>query len=273
MVYCMPHALIYSLFAVYLIGGLSVAQAACPANPADEYERVYCEIKVKGGGAMLPSFEDFRRNEPKVQALLLKRPASRLGIDLPKPAQQAAKSDEVATNAVRETEAPKPENSPVNGTLSECDLEGATIQCPGQRYLLATNQRNSALANGVLGSSNKLGLEPFTGDLNDEAAVRAYLSNAYDRYIAKMLDIGLGGATMSFTRFYNSFRRHEAEGVDFAGRMESTYSYLKQDKRNMAVSERLTEELPERLQQCVWAGHAVIVCDDVATNWVYVQVD
>ncbi|WP_227546017.1 hypothetical protein [Marinobacter fonticola] len=150
-------------------------------------------------------------------------------------------------------------------------MQGKTILCSGRAYRLATNQPNSALADGVLDESNTLGLDNYKGDLNDEAAARRYLSNAYDRYIAKMLEIGLGGASMSFTRFYNSFHRHEAEGIDFAERMESTFSYLKQDKQNLGISGRLTEELPKRIQECAWAGRAIIVCDNVATNWIYVR--
>lgn len=271
----MPAVLCRSIFLVSLLGLVAPANAACPARPADDYEKIYCEIKAKGGGATLPSFEDFRRNEPQVQALLLKRPAQRLGIEIPKPVANAvtptANNDEHRSQPEPETAVP--ETSPTPTGMDNCALKGKVILCSGRTYRLATNQPNSALGEGVLGESNTLGLENFSGDLNDEAAVRRYLSNAYDRYIAKMLEIGLGGATMSFTRFYNSFYRHEAEGIDFAERMESTFNYLKQDKQNLSVSGRLTDELPKRIQECTWAGRAVIVCDDVATNWVYLRAD
>ncbi|ENO14764.2 hypothetical protein J057_05416 [Marinobacter nanhaiticus D15-8W] len=235
---------------------------------------MYCEIKAKGGGTTLPSFEDFRRNAPQVQALLLKRPAQRLGIEIPKPAANAmAPTADDEHRSQPEPETAVPETSPTPAGMDNCVLKGKVILCSGRIYRLATNQPNSALGEGVLGESNTLALESFSGGLNDEAAVRRYLSNAYDRYIAKMVEIGLGGATMSFTRFYNSFHRHETEGVDFAERMESTFRYLKEDKQNLAVSGRLTDELPKRIQECAWAGRAVIVCDDVATNWVYVRAD
>lgn len=244
--------------------------------PQTRYEKIYCQIAEQGGGGTLPTFEDFRRNDPQVQALLLKRPAARLGIDMPPAIPKDSPSQSTRSNQPMQESRGKPAEpesttDPVPAGLNNCRLNGEVITCPGQRFRLATNKPNKALAAGVLDESNRMGLPGFTGDLTDETAVRRYLSDAYDRYIAKMLEIGLGGATMSFTRFYHSFRRHESQGIDFAQRMESTFMYLKQDKRNLGVSARLNDALPESLKNCVPAGSSLIVCDNVATNWVFVQ--
>ncbi len=253
------------------------ASAACPERPQSDYEQAFCQIRAKGGGAALPTFEDFRRNTPQVQALLLKRPAARWGVALPEPASQPGPASDTGAPSVPSREpaepaAPEPPQVTENASgLSACDLEMDTVRCSDGLFRLAVNQPNGALAPGVLDANNRLGLSPFRGDAGDEAAVRAYLSDAYDRYIAKMLEIGLGGATMSFTRFYNSFHRHRAEGVDFAQRMEDTFRYLKQDKRNLAVDARLAEGFPASMENCARSGEAVIVCDNVATNWVYVR--
>lgn len=245
------------------------------------YERIYCQVISQGEGAGLPPLEDFRRNDARIQALLLKRPAERLGIALPKPAAASPKPESApgrsATKPLQATE-PAPGNPSGRGTgtssgpvvgLRDCRLRSDVIDCPGGRYELVGNQSNKDLAPGALGEANKLGLRPYRGDRQDEAAVRRYLSAAYDRYIPKMLEIGLGGATMSFTAFYHGFYRHEEQGVDFAERMESIYHYLKQDKRNNAVKARFHERLPQSIKACTGLSAALIVCDDVETNWVY----
>ncbi|WP_223808013.1 hypothetical protein [Marinobacter sp. R17] len=253
-----------------------VAHAACPKDPATTYEQLYCDIQARGGGSTLPTFEDFRRNTPQVQALLLKRPASRLGLSVPEAEAATSQPSKPAPPVTSERPKPDTETEPTpppaaDSAFDGCRLSGAVIRCPSARYELATNQANSALRAGVLDDDNRLDLNAYRGDLSDETAVRAYLSDAYDRYIAKMLEIGLGGTTMSFTRFYNSFRRHEAKGIDFARRMDETFDYLKQDKRTLGVNRKPPDELPKTLDNCAPSGARVIVCDNVTTNWVYVR--
>lgn len=273
---------IVRLFQGLVLGGLMLqggvaAAATCP-QPQSDYERIYCEIVAGGGGGSLPSFEDFRRNSPQVQALLLKRPAQRLGIELTAPERAAPMATEPAPQPSAAEPAvmagpqssPGPQPSPEPQGLRGCSLRGEVIECGHRRYQLATNQPNSALADGVLVEDNRLELASFSGDPSNEAELRQYLSDAYDRYILKMLEIGLGGATMSFSEFYHNYQRHQASGVDYAQRMEQTFQLLKQDKRTRAVPSRLTERLPQSLTHCSGIGARVVVCDDVATNWVFV---
>jgi len=101
--------------------------------------------------------------------------------------------------------------------------------------------------------------------------VRRYLSKAYDRYIPAMVDIGLGANTMSFTAFHNAFHTTEDGGIDFARRMEQTFTLLKQDKKNLAVKARYHDELPQDLSLCTVINREIVVCDNVGTNWVYVS--
>lgn len=264
-----------SLVLLCLASGAS--QAAPQCQPQTDYERLYCQIKAKDANTPLPSFEDFRRNDPQVQVLLLKRPAARWGLAVPspeatpKPQKSAApKPSALATPPATEASASK-NRATGNRGWSDCTLQNDAIRCPGRHFELISNLPNSALRAGALAEDNKLGLPSFTGDLNDEVAVRQYLSTAYDRYIVKMLEIGLGGATMSFTRFYNGFWRHQSQGVDYAQRMESTYHFLKQDKKTLAVKARLHSKLPANLDNCSAINGDVLVCDDVATSWVFVQ--
>lgn len=215
---------------------------------------------------------DFRRNQPQVQALLLRRPAKRLGLSVPAVTAEPAQSKPASSPKPPKPEPEQADSQPTRfGQLSDCALKGERIVCPDRQFKLALNQPNRALAPGVLEDQNRLGLRPFQGDRSDDQQVRAYLSSAYDRYIPKMLAIGLGANTMSFTAFHNAFHTLEDGGVDFAERMERTYQLLKQDKLNLAVQARYHDRLPENLALCEVINPDIIVCDNVATNWVFVS--
>lgn len=246
------------------------ADDACMEDAKTELEELYCTVVSEGQGAGLPSPTDFKRNDPGVQALLLRRPAGRLGLEVPLVSGTSAKSQPPHAKpepAPAETE----EDQEPTGQLTECRLEGKRITCPQRRFELVANQPNSKLADGVLEPDNRLGLSSFKGNRNDEEKVRRYLSDAYDRYIPKMVDIGLGANTMSFTAFHNAFHTMEDAGVDFAQRMEQTFSLLKQDKKNLAVKARYHDELPDDLSLCAVINRDIVVCDNVGTNWVFVS--
>lgn len=262
-----------------LVLGLCISTAnaagnACLEGAKTELEKLYCTVVAEGEGAGLPSPTDFKRNDPQVQALLLRRPAGRLGLEVPQPeASATADSRTQSEQADPEPEVAELEDNPPadSGRLADCRLEGQSITCPDRRFDLAMNQPNSRLTDGVLEPDNRLGLSSFEGNRNDEEAVRRYLSDAYDRYIPKMVDIGLGANTMSFTAFHNAFHTMEDAGVDFARRMEQTFSLLKQDKKNLAVKARYHDEVPDDLSLCTFINREILVCDNVGTNWVYVS--
>lgn len=253
-----------------LVGGTHAATDPCMEGAETELEKLYCKVVSEGGGAGLPSPTDFKRNSPQVQALLLRRPAGRLGLQVPEPTDTS-----VAPQPPKFE--PEPDEVETKGDtsstrwLTDCRLEGKRIICPQRRYGLVANQPNSKLSNGALAPDNRLGLASFEGNRNDEEAVRRYLSNAYDQYIPKMVDIGLGANTMSFTAFHNAFHSIEDGGVDFARRMERTFTLLKQDKKTLAVKARYHDELPQDVSLCSAINADIIVCDDVGTNWVYVS--
>jgi len=257
------------LMALFPAVSVGAADERCLAAASSELERLYCEVMASGRGASLPSQPDFNRNSPQVQALLLKRPAQQLGLTLPQPAQvQTPESpDEPEPDPFPGAE---PSPGPVEA-LADCRLNGEQIRCPEGDYELATNRRRSELAEGVLGPNNRLEFEPFTGSRDDEQAVRRYLSQAYDQYIPRMLRIGLGANTMSFTAFHNAFHTLESGGVDFSERMAQTYELLKQDRQQLGVKTRYHDELPESLTLCSHINRDIVVCDNVGTNWVYVR--
>lgn len=251
-----------------------LADDRCLQSASTELERLHCQVVAQGGGQGLPSQADFRRNDPSVQALLLRRPAQRLGLTVPEApvtSGGAQTSPEPQPSAAESASEPA-ESTPVRSDgLADCRLRGEGIVCRDRQYHLALNRPNGDLAPGVLTAQNRLDLQPFSGDRTNEQQVRRYLSNAYDRYIPKMLAIGLGANTMSFTAFHNAFHTLESGGVDFAERMEQTYELLKQDKKNLAGQARYHEQLPEDLALCEPVGADIIVCDNVATNWVFVD--
>lgn len=253
------------------------ANERCLSAAETDLERLYCEVVSEGGGAGLPSQPDFNRNDPQVQALLLKRPAQRLGLEIPaptpSPSNQSASAPETAAKPEsRQAQQAQSEPEPT-ARLAGCRLKGNRIQCAQGDYRLAENRRKSTLEEGVLGPENRLSLEPFEGSREDEEAVLRYLSRAYDQYIPKMLRIGLGANTMSFTAFHNAFHTLEGGGVDFSDRMAETYELLKQDRQQLGVKTRYHNDLPDSLSLCDFINRDILVCDNVGTNWVYVRAD
>lgn len=258
-------------------GSALAAGEQCLAAATTELERLYCQVISEGGGAGLPSQPDFNRNGPQVQALLLKGPARRLGLAVPA-VSALSNANAVSPQPDAGQAKPGPDNeptphSPLSQGLSDCQLQAEVIHCPQGRYRLASNRALSELDEGVLDAGNRLDFGRFQGDREDTEAVRAYLSDAYDRYIPRMLAIGLGANTMSFTAFHNAFQTLESGNVSFAERMAQTYELLKQDRQRLGVKSRYHDDLPESLSLCGIINRNIIVCDNVGTNWVYVRTD
>ncbi|ABC28460.1 conserved hypothetical protein [Hahella chejuensis KCTC 2396] len=257
--------------------------ADCQALARTDMERLYCEIQDKGEGASLPKLEDFRRNDRQIQALLLKRPAAKLGLSLPgagksqkprKAESTVGTTPATATNNISRSE-PKADvqQAPRSSApaTNDCLLYKDQITCGSHQFHLATNKQNKFLKQGALAEDNKLNLPSFQGDPANEPAVKDYLSQAYRVYIPKMLEIGLGDATMSFTKFYYSFKDIQKQNLSFSDRFETMYGFLKRDKSAMAIQPRYSKELPSDINQCNGLSDAIIVCDNGATNWVYVR--
>ncbi|HTN32426.1 MAG TPA: hypothetical protein VL091_00305 [Marinobacter sp.] len=260
------------LLIIFAAGWISIASAdeACLASAQSDLERLYCEVVEHGGGAGLPSAVDFRRNDPKVQALLLQQPARRLGLALP---EVSAISEPKTSTPPKKSTSESRSTSRASQAMTGCQLQGEAIRCPSATYELAVNRPLASLDDGVLEQSNRFTLAPFDGDRTDEQAVRSYLSAAYDRYIVKMLAIGLGANTMSFTAFHNAFHTLESGDVDFSRRMEQTYELLKQDRKTLGVKARYHNKLPASLSLCEVINRDIIVCDDVGTSWVFVRLN
>lgn len=257
----------------------------CLSAAESYYQQLYCEIQARGGGAALPGFADFKRNDPTVQALLLKRPAQKLGIEvvMPKrrsppkrPAAQPSsgnRGDEPVAREANPRRSPSPPGAAMPVTRSGCRLAGREIRCGGDRFALVGNRRNEMLEKGALGAQNRMVLPAYDGSPADSSAFRRYLPDAYRRYLEKMLEIGLGGATMTFGKFALLLQDLVTRGVDFRKRFDTMYRFLKQDKRRMAVSERVQPPRGLDLTHCGDVSEALIACSFAGRNYLYQRAD
>ena len=92
-----------SVFSCFpLFANLAFAsQTSCFAFAETYYEQVYCEIRQKSPETVLPAFLDFKNNDARMQAMLLKRKAEALGIPLKIPASTSGKK--TAAKSIKNT--------------------------------------------------------------------------------------------------------------------------------------------------------------------------
>lgn len=242
----------------------AVADRFCWLLAETYYEQLYCEVQAAGQGADLPSLLDFRRNNDKIKALLLRRPAARAGIDVAVPADTRLLVPEVV-------EAAEPRK--VDSGLDGCQLDHLWLICEGARYLLVSNLGNSRLADGVLKPSNKMRIPVFRGTMDDRAARIDYLTEAYQQYLEKMMEIGLGGSTFSYAKFVYLFDDVVAKGVNFAQRFETMFAFLKEDKQRLAVNESQPDSPALQPGQCDRFGRQLVVCNNARKNYLFRRQD
>lgn len=248
------------------------ANEPCVPAADSEYEKILCDLKRSGRGSTLPSLREFRKNPPLTQAFLLKKPAARAGISIRMPERSAEEtlSRQEALLVALEAEAvvTKPViidkvapvvvavAPPVLSTPSApapiavlvpapvparpvCERQALALLCQGERYALVGNKTNQQLDPSALSEQNTLGMPVYQGDPADTLALQRYLQQAYRHYLDGMLRIGLGAQTMSYTKFANLYDYMTGQRLDFAGRFETMYHFLKADKLAIGVSTRL----------------------------------
>lgn len=228
------------------------------------YEQLYCEVQAAGEGDNLPSLLDFRRNNEKIQALLLRRPAARAGIDIAVPTDTRLPVAEIV-------EAAEPRK--VDSGLDGCELSRLWLACEGARYRLVRNLSNTRLADGVLEPSNRMRIPVFRGAMDDRAARIDYLAAAYRQYLQKMMEIGLGGSTFSYAKFAYLFDDVVSKGVDFSQRFETMFGFLKEDKQRLAVNGSQPDSPALQIDQCDRFGHQLVVCNSGSRNYLFRRQD
>jgi hypothetical protein len=136
-------------------------------------------------------------------------------------------------------------------------------------YGLIGNLSNKRLSKGVLERKNKMDIPVYQGKSDDRQALAEYLAEAYDQYILKMLEIGLGGSTFTYNKFVYLYYDVSEKGIDFSQRFETMFGYLKQDKKTLAVSEKLPETAYLKKERCDWLRKKMVVCDGGQKNYVF----
>ena len=247
-----------------LMTPLSVnAEKFCLLLAENYYEQLYCEIKAAGEGSRLPSFGDFRLNPEMTQALLLKRPAAKLGVDVSLPRKQPVRKKAIAKPLLATPD------TGVGQGVGQCQFQPLTIQCGPDHFYLVGNQSNNKLVEGALDAASRMNIPVYRGSLGDAEGLGLYLSRAYRQYIEKMLEIGLGGSTFSYAKFVFLFHDVTEKGIDFSQRFETMFRYLKQDKQRLSVNENLPQRVQLRQEHCDRLGDQWVVCDAGRKNYLY----
>lgn len=262
------------LLAVVVVSCVSAhasAQTFCFAFAETYYEQVYCQLQAKAQTKGLPSFNEFKKNDERVQAALLKRPAERNGIKLPTPKMATAKPADTLENTLPSKAIPH-KTKIIRETVviqqptadENCSLSGNIIRCGEETYKLIGNKSNSHLAKGVLDEENKMALPEYLGQPLDQ-----YLSEAYRQYINKMCEIGLGGVTMTFGKFGYLYRDVQLKGLNFVQRFETMYSFLKKDKATMGVSAAVSANIGASIGDCSPLDDQRFVCAFQGRNYIF----
>lgn len=256
---------------------LGINTKQCFATAKTALENVYCELVEKGKGQSLPAFNEFRRNPPTTQNLILRGPAKRAGILLPKLSTQKKKKTVKPNKSPLKSRAPKTppqavtnnieKNKRINKTtnLQGCQINKERLVCGRETYYLAINIPVNRLPANVLADTNRL---QFRKKRPDQESVE-YLSQLYPRYIEKMLSIGLGDSTVSFTKFHAIFQVSIEQQNSFTQRFEEMYELLKKERKTQAIKQRYRNNYPNNIEQCMQLNRNLIACDNVKQNWVY----
>ncbi len=238
-------------------------------EPRTELETLYCQLNHQY--RQLPNLEEFRRNSPRIQRLLLKRPARESGLELPPEISRDTSAVPLGNNtkAAKKVE-PLSREAIAKVSLAQhgdnqlCRLSRRKLVCGSDVYQLMDNQLNHQLPTGSLEADNRLNFSD-----SGSRTTAHYWSDSYRRYIEKMLSIGLGASTMSYTKFVYTWQESQRQGQTPEVRFAAMFEYLKRDKRSLAVRARYDNLVPEAISWCQPLTHELWVCDNGERNWVY----
>lgn len=268
--------------ALLMNNAYSIGVKECELEAKTPLEHSYCEILEAGEGGKLPNFFEFRRNTESMQRLFLRGPAAKADITLPKASNGKVSTPPRAASTPSAMPAPEPPttatdsyrasipraNAKQNNSIGQCHLQKTRILCNTQQYFLAINIPVKRINASVFSAKNRLLLRPLSGQ---ETAIE-YLSDMYPYYIEKMLLLGLGDSTLSFTKFHAIYEGAQ-DNQAFRERFAEMYELLKKERQTMAVKSRYLDNYPSSIENCMPISAQLIACDNVAQNWVYRKVE
>ncbi len=266
---------------LFISNAYSIEVKVCELEAKAPLELSYCEILKAGHGGSLPNFYEFRRNPESTQRLLLRGSASKAGITLPGTSGKQARTTIITTPPPKAEQNPKQapppaayrdalprENVKQNTSIHQCQIQENRILCNTQQYFLAINVPVKRIKASVLSAQNRLLFRPQTAQ---ETAIE-YLSDMYPLYIEKMLLLGLGDSTLSFTKFHAIYEGAKDNNA-FRERFTEMYELLKKERQSMAVKSRYLNNYPTNIGSCMPISAQLIACDNVAQNWIYRKVE
>src|SRR5690606_42145346 len=121
----------------------------------------------------------------------------------------------------------------------------------------------------ALTAANRMALPRYQG-ADESTQIQPYLREAYRVYLSKMHEIGLAGATLNYDKFTFLFDDLRSKGLDFTERFETMYTYLKQDKKRMGVSEKLQMDESLQISDCADLSDDFMVCSRAGRNYLFV---
>lgn len=161
--------------------------------------------------------------------------------------------------------------SPVlTAPVPHCVLQEKNLDCDGVRYTLVGNKTNQQIDPSSLTEQNRLGMPVYSGDPADALAEQQYVQQAYRQYLEAMIRIGLGASTMSYTKFANLYDYITEQQLDFAGRFETMYHFLKEDKLAIGVSTQLVIADGFDTTTCRQLDR-LVACDYQKNNYLFVR--
>lgn len=258
-------SLVHLILCIVALGHHSYSNAGvmCPDHIQTPLEDVYCQLITTSFGKTLPNEADFRKNNEQIQRILLKAPAKKAGIKLPKAANKKHSPPAVETQTPflvkkqqRETFTPS----------KHCRAIKSIIDCTewGQ-FQLQLNRPPEALSKLALTEDNKMLLQDYEGDPEDHTKLAQHLSAQYEIYLKKMNSIGLAESILSWQKFTTIFFATIKtdppinQKQSFAKRFEIMFETLKKDKSAL-LSPSATPLGSIDLKECAAVGLQLMVC-------------
>ena len=236
----------------------SQAASLCFTHAETYNEQIYCELKAKGLARSLPRFYDFQKNTEQMQSLLLLPLTRKAGINY--------KAPKVLPKNLAASVGRTPSQKQVASVASsDCLVDKHHIRCGDQQYAWQGNQSRQQLRAGALESGNNMHLPEYQPNQNTED----YLLRAYEHYLLKMLDIGMGGETLNYGKFEYLYYQLKQQGVSFTGRFEKMYYDLKRERQTIAMTSQRDIGITLAIEDC-YPLQSLWVCSKPGNQWLFI---